>query len=98
VLEEIQESTEGLLMEGMRQLDEMNRISGDLPPRDAALGLAAPLQAPLKDLAATELETLQLVINHGQMQLVLDRSGRTDLETAESLLKLLQKDYIVARK
>ena len=33
VLEEIQESTEALLMEGMRQLDEFNRIEPELPPR-----------------------------------------------------------------
>jgi pSer/pThr/pTyr-binding forkhead associated (FHA) protein len=98
VLEEIQESTEGLLMEGMRQLDEMNRIASDLPPRDAAIGLPSPLVAPLKELQPGELDTLQLVLNHGTMQAILDRSPRTDLETAESLLKLLQKEYIVARK
>jgi hypothetical protein len=98
VLEEIQESTEGLLMEGMRQLDEMNRIAPELPARDAAVGLPSPLVAPLKDLQPLELDTLQLVLNHGTLQAVLDRSPRTDLETAESLIKLLQKDYIVARK
>jgi pSer/pThr/pTyr-binding forkhead associated (FHA) protein len=98
VLEEIQESTEGLLMEGMRQLDEMNRIASDLPPREAAIGLPQPLVALLKELQPSELDTLQLVLNHGTMQAILDRSPRTDLETAESLLKLLQKDYIVARK
>jgi pSer/pThr/pTyr-binding forkhead associated (FHA) protein len=98
VLEEIQESTEGLLMEGMRQLDEMNRIAGELPPRSSALGLPSPLVAPLKELQPPELDTLQLVLNHGTLQAVLDRSPRTDLETAESVLKLLQKDYLVARK
>ena len=98
VLEEIQESTEGLLMEGMRQLDEMNRIAHDLPSRDAALGLPTPLTPALKELQPPELDTLQLVLNHGTMQAILDRSPRTDLETAESLLKLIQKDYVVARK
>jgi hypothetical protein len=98
VLEEIQESTEGLLMEGMRQLDEMNRISHDLLPRDAALGLPSPLVAPLKDLQPPELDALQLVLNHVTVQAILDRSPRTDLETAESILKLMQKEYLVARK
>jgi pSer/pThr/pTyr-binding forkhead associated (FHA) protein len=98
VLEEIQEPTEALLMEGMRQLDEIRRIEPDLPTRDAALGLAAPLQPPLRDLAPNDLDTLQLVINYGQMQAVLDHSPRSDLETAQSLLTLVQKEYVVARK
>ena len=34
VLEEITESTEALLMEGMRQLDEFRRIEPELPQRD----------------------------------------------------------------
>jgi hypothetical protein len=98
VLEELQESTEALLMEGMRQLDEYRRIEPDLPSREQILGLPSPLQAPLKELTPGELDTLQLVLNFGQMQTVLDRSPRTDLETAETLLKLLQKEYVVARK
>jgi hypothetical protein len=98
VLEEIQEPTEALLMEGMRQLDEIRRIEPDLPARDQALGLAVPLQPSLRDLGPNELDTLQLVINHGQMQTVLDRSARSDLETAQSLLTLVQKEYVVVRR
>jgi hypothetical protein len=98
VLEEIQDSTEALLMEGMRQLDEYRRIEGELPARDQILALPTPLQAPLKELTPGDLDMLQLVINLGQMQAVLDRSPKTDLETAETLLKLLQKEYVVAKK
>jgi len=98
VLEEIQESTEALLMEGMRQLDEYNRIQGDLPAREDALGLPNPLQPALKDLQPAELDTLQLVINYGQYQAVLDRSPRTDLETAQTLLGLIQRDYVAVRR
>ncbi len=97
VLEEIQESTEALLMEGMRQLDEYNRILSDLPAREDALGLPSPLQPALKDLQPAELDTLQLVINYGQFQAVLDRSPRTDLETAQTLLSLIQRDYVTVR-
>jgi hypothetical protein len=98
VLEEIQESTEALLMEGMRQLDEFHRIEGELPSRDQALGLSAPLQSPLRELSPQDLDVLQLVINYGQMQAVLDRSPRTDLETGQALLNLMQKEYITARR
>jgi pSer/pThr/pTyr-binding forkhead associated (FHA) protein len=97
VLEEIQESTEGLLMEGMRQLDEFNRIQHDLPQHDQALGLASPLSPPLKELKENDLDVLQLVINFGQMRAVLDRSPKTDLETAQTLLTLIQKGYIAAQ-
>ncbi len=98
VLEEIQESTEALLMEGMRQLDEFRRIEGELPSRDQAIGLSAPLQAQLRDLQPPDLDILQLAINYGQMQAVLDRSPKTDLETAQALLNLLQKEYLTVRR
>jgi pSer/pThr/pTyr-binding forkhead associated (FHA) protein len=94
VLEEIEDSTEGLLMEGMRQLDEFRRIEGELPAANVTLSIASPLEAPLKDLKPTELELLQLIHNVGRMPLVLDRSPRTDLETATGLLSLMQKGYV----
>jgi len=94
VLEEIQESTEALLMEGMRQLDEFRRIEPELPQRDQSLGLAVPMGPPLRDLSPPDLDVLQLVLNYGQMQAVLDRSPRTDLETAQALLTLIQKEYL----
>ncbi len=97
VLEEIQESTEGLLMEGMRQLDEFNRIVPELPQPDQALGLSSPLTPLLKELKENELDILQLVINYGQMRAVLDRSPKTDLETAQALLNLMNKGYVAAR-
>ena len=98
VLEEIQDSTEALLMEGMRQLDEFRRIEPELPQRTEALGVASPLTAALRDLQPNDLDVLQLVLNYGQMQSVLDRSPRTDLETAQTLLGLIQKDYVAVRR
>ncbi|HEY2736740.1 MAG TPA: hypothetical protein VGI70_22220, partial [Polyangiales bacterium] len=80
-----------------RQLDEYNRILPELPQREDPLGLANPLQPALKELQPAELDTLQLVINYGQFQAVLDRSPRTDLETAQTLLTLMQKDYVTVR-
>ena len=85
-------------MEGMRQLDEFRRIEPELPQREDPLGLQSPLQSALRDLQPAELDVLQLVHNYGQMQAVLDRSPRTDLETAQTLLTLLQKDYVATRR
>jgi pSer/pThr/pTyr-binding forkhead associated (FHA) protein len=97
VLEEIQESTEALLMEGMRQLDEFKRIEPELPARNGPLAVSVPLTPPLRDLQGNDLDVLQLVINHGQLGAVLDRSPRTDLETATALLNLIQKGYIATQ-
>jgi pSer/pThr/pTyr-binding forkhead associated (FHA) protein len=97
VLEEIQESTEALLMEGMRQLDEFRRIEPELPARNGPLGVAVPLTPALRDLQPNDLDVLQLVINHGHMGAVLDRSPRTDLETAQALLGLIQKGYVATQ-
>src|ERR1700761_4860129 len=43
VMEEIQESTEGLLMEGVRQLDEFRNLQRNLPPLGSPGAVAAPL-------------------------------------------------------
>jgi pSer/pThr/pTyr-binding forkhead associated (FHA) protein len=94
VMEEIQESTEALLMEGMRQLDEFRRIESELPAATARIGLAAPMSPSLKDLQPHELEILQLVHNLGGSTAVLDQSAKTDLETAQTLLTLIQREYV----
>jgi hypothetical protein len=98
VLEEIQESTEALLMEGMRQLDEFRRIEPELPQRDQMCVINVPLGPPLRELDEADLDVLQLVINYGQLQAILDRSPRTDLETAQALLTLMQKEYIQVQR
>jgi hypothetical protein len=52
VIEEITESTEALLMEGMRQLDEMRQIDIDLPALNQHLRRATPLAGRLRDLGS----------------------------------------------
>ncbi|HEY3357365.1 MAG TPA: DUF4388 domain-containing protein [Polyangia bacterium] len=94
VLNEIQESTEALLMEGMRQLDEMRRMETDLPPREAVVRLVVPLQARLRDLSPEELDVLQAAIDIGQVGAVLDQAGQSDLKASEALLSLIQRGYL----
>ena len=94
--EELSLSTEAILMEGMRHLDEMRRLAPQLPANGARITLPSPLNPPLKDLQEKELAVLQLAWNHGRASAVLDRSRLTDLETCEILLKLLQKQYLRA--
>jgi hypothetical protein len=93
-LEEVNESTEALLMEGMRQMDELSRIEDDLPTADAMYGISSPLVPPLRELEDQQCDILQLVHNYGQIQTVLDKSPMTDLETFELLIFLRDKEYI----
>jgi len=48
---ELEGTTESLLMEGLRQLDELRRFQADLPPAIASLALERPLGAPLRKLS-----------------------------------------------
>ncbi len=93
-LNEIQESTEALLMEGMRVMDEINRLGSALPPLEAHLSLVSLLEKPLKDLTPEQLDVLQLAHNVGSVQLILDRSPYSDIDTYEILIHLQQECYL----
>ena len=96
-LDEIKDSTEGLLMEGMRLLDEYTRVVDDLPARTAQLSLPQPLTTPLSALKPEQLEIFQIVLNGGNLQAVLDRSKLSDADAAVALIELIKKDYVVVR-
>jgi len=93
-LEPIEMGTEGLLMEAMRQIDEVRRLGPDLPPMGSTLSLAMPLIPPLRDLSPDELDVLQLAFNYGHVETVLNKSLASDLETSEILVKLLKAGYL----
>ncbi len=83
-----------ILIEGMRQLDEFNRIRDELPELSARIAIPAPLIPPLRDLKQEELDVLQLAHNYGAFETVLNKSLATDFETAEIVLKLLKATYL----
>jgi hypothetical protein len=95
VMEEVQESTEALLMEGVRQLDELNNIQHKLPPMHSALAVPTPLAGKLRDLTPPELDTFQLVLDHGHLQAVLDHYPGTDLDAAQNLINLMRREFVV---
>jgi pSer/pThr/pTyr-binding forkhead associated (FHA) protein len=94
VLDEIQDSTEALLMEGMRQLDEMQVSLEKLPPPSSLINVPHPLSSKLRDLKPEELDVFQVALGGGTLQSLLDRSPQTDLETAQILGTLLGKGYL----
>jgi pSer/pThr/pTyr-binding forkhead associated (FHA) protein len=95
VMEEIQESTEGLLMEGVRQLDEFRNLQKQLPPLGSPLAVPTPLAGKLRELSPSELDTFQLVLDHGQLQKVLDNFPGTDLDAAQNIISLMKREFVV---
>src|SRR5438309_334591 len=95
VMNEIQESTEGLLMEGVRQLDEFHNLQKQLPPLGSPLAVPTPLAGKLRELTPSELDTFQLVLDHGQLQKVLDNFPGTDLDAAQNIISLMKREFVV---
>jgi pSer/pThr/pTyr-binding forkhead associated (FHA) protein len=91
---ELDSSTEALLMEALRILDEFKHIQPDLPPFDSTLSVATPLVHPLRELKPEELDVIQSVINYGTFAGVLDSSPRDDLEIATLVRDLLKREYL----
>ncbi len=96
VLEELQDSTEGLLMEGMRQLDEYNVHAGKLPAQTATLAVPHPLEAKLRDLGPEELDVFQVALGAETVRALFDECSHTDLTIAEKLRMLIEKGYLIA--
>jgi hypothetical protein len=91
---EITASVQELLIEGMRQMDEFNRIRDQLPEPSARIKIPVPLLSALRDLSREELDVLQLAHNQGTFGTVLNRSSTTDYETAATVLKLMKANYL----
>lgn len=91
---ELDETTEGLLMDAMRELDEFGRIADQCPNSSDQLALPIPLNAPVRELSADQLDALQLVYNHSVVQAVLNKSILSDLETYRILIFLIEKGYV----
>ena len=96
VLEELEDSTEALLMDGMRQLDEYRVQLEKLPSLAAALTVPKPLEPKLRDLAPEELDVFQAALEVNTVGAVFDQSPLSDLLIAEKLRGLLEKGYLAA--
>jgi hypothetical protein len=83
-----------VLMESLRQLDELNAFREQLPALSARLVLEAPIVRPLRDLKPEDLDVLQLAHNFGKFGTVLDRSEASDVDTARVVLKLIDNHYL----
>jgi hypothetical protein len=91
---EINASVQELLMEGLRQIDELNMIRDRLPDLGARLGVPMPLEPLLRDLSPLDLDVLQLAWNNQHLAAVLNHSLATDLDTARTVLGLVARGYL----
>lgn len=89
-----QMTVEALLMEGMRQLDEIRRLGDALPPLRSRVSVADPLETPLRDASPEELDVIQLALNYDRLVDMLNHSGKPDPEVAEVVVALLEKGYL----
>jgi pSer/pThr/pTyr-binding forkhead associated (FHA) protein len=90
----ISEPTESLLMEAMRQHDEMKMLLSRLPELDSGLEPCVPMTPKLSDLSKTQLDILQLCLNFDSIQSVIDKAAMTDFEALALVDKLLQDGYL----
>jgi pSer/pThr/pTyr-binding forkhead associated (FHA) protein len=95
VAEELSDSTEALLMEGIRQLDEFRALTKKLPPASSNVAVARPLTQRLRELKPEELDLFQVALGGGTAQSLLDGSRLTDLEAAQALIALIDRGYLV---
>ncbi len=91
---EISSGVQELLMEGLRQIDELNAIRDRLPDLGASLYVPRPLDPKLSKLSPLELDVFQLSYNHEQLATVLNQSMGTDLETAKAILHLIEAGFL----
>src|SRR5262245_39774711 len=91
---EVNASVQELLMEGLRQIDELNVIRDKLPDLTARLLLPHPLTPSLRELSPLELDVHQLADNHLPLATILNQSPATDLDTARAVLNLLEAGYL----
>jgi DNA-binding response OmpR family regulator len=86
----IKESTQGLLMEGMRRVDEWGRLLEQLPALDEVLAVdRAALSELPDDLLPPELvEVLKRFDGRRSIIAVVDETGKDDLEALEAISTL----------
>lgn len=90
----IEEPPEFLIMEGLRRLDELNLIEKKFNFQGSKLVFNFPLLHPLKQLDEKQLDVFQMLYKPVDYETILDLSPYEDLETAQILTGLFEKNYI----
>jgi hypothetical protein len=91
---ELEEATDQLVADAVRQLAEFKTLQPDLPELEDMLKLPKPLKPQLSALQRDELDVLQIAVNDGFFQAVLDKSPFPDLRTAQVVKALIEREYL----
>ncbi len=91
---ELEEPTDQLVADAVRQSNELRTMANDLPELEDMLQIPKPLNAQLSALQADELDILQLSLNLGFFQAVLDKSPFPDLRTCQVVKSLMEREYL----
>ena len=90
----LQKSAEGLLMEGMRRIDEYNRLLDRFPSREIMFEAVSVTEG---DLTPEELQVLNYVNQYAALLDVIDHSKFGDLKTLQILVKLYSGNIIAIK-
>ncbi|MEK7705536.1 MAG: DUF4388 domain-containing protein [Myxococcota bacterium] len=90
----ISASTDGLLMEGLRQHDELNRLAPELPDRQALIERRVPTAGLPEGLHPVTAEIVGLLEFYPRVGDLVDRARATDLEVHLALRSLMQAGLV----
>lgn len=93
---EIEMSTEGMMMEAMRILDELENVRSEIKLTDS-VAFQTPLKKPLRDLDPDLLDAVQAVINFANVESILCSTDVEDVQMLRRLNKLLDKGFIAVK-
>jgi CheY-like chemotaxis protein len=93
----IHQPTENLIMEGLRQFDELNRLKDQLLPKETSLILKKRFKGPESKLRPVTREVLKLLEYFNVVGDILDNSMFADLEIYRTMNALLDQGIIEVR-
>ncbi len=94
----IQTPTRALLMEGMRQLDEAERLRQSLPPGDAQVSLRVKTSELPNVVHPLTQEVLLLLEIYSRVQDVVDRCSYPDYQVLRTLHTLVERGLVQLRR
>lgn len=86
--------TDSLLMEGMRQLDEWQRMEGEFPPLDTTISLKIDPSRIPKNLRPLTKEVISLLSYYKSVRGILDYSSYPDYEVMMTINTLVSKGVL----
>jgi CheY-like chemotaxis protein len=87
-------STNNLIMEGLRQYDELNRLKGEFPDDESVLNIKIPLAQLPSDLNPVKCDILYLLDTHEKVADIIENSSFPDLEAYQHISELISQDIL----